>query len=377
MADGFQPIPGALGDVQTGVRVAQMEQQVQTQKQELEQKRQKFELQKSDMAFNQLNRILTLPKAAQSVAVKKYKRDMGTLGVTIDDEAIALATDPEYSDRAKEALAMVSGLPDSERSKAGIGFLSMLTGDTESLVKQLNSIGTVQQRKQEAQGKILAQQTKEQRDVLTKAQEFLEKDPIAVKNREVINQANALFRLAEDPRQRRNAFNADAARTIFAKVLDPKTGVREGEVLRIRGLNVGVTQSLADTINRFINGRELNDNQWAQITNVVSQIAQDAQDNTSTLAERRKLQLESVGLSPQDAARSLVELRQFDPVAAGLPPVTGNQMAAIQLSPQQQSLLEQISRERGPKVAEQVRKSLFKKQFAQQKRQQKVQGRGR
>lgn len=117
--------------------------------------------------------------------------------------------------------------------------------------------------------------------------------------RDQIDVVNKILDL-KDKKGYAEAFSGDAARTLFAKLTDPTTGVREGEVTRVAKLGGGIIDRVGIAVDRFLNGKELSDKQWKQIEAVARGLGKDAEKGIDTMSKGMIPALRKAGVDPAD-----------------------------------------------------------------------------
>jgi hypothetical protein len=99
---------------------------------------------------------------------------------------------------------------------------------------------------------------------------------IGQETKDRVNYLNQIISLANDPEARKNPFSGQLALNGFAKVADPRTGVRDAEYNRIAKASGTTLESFKQIWGQMVNGRPLTEVQWANL-NRVAKAVQDAE----------------------------------------------------------------------------------------------------
>lgn len=292
-----------------GVQLAQAMENAQRQREELEIKKQEHQIKVSNYLLNKLNKTALLPDKIRKVAVKNLIAESEALKMPLNPETVEVSMDPQYRTQTLQSLAALSMLPQDAKGQAMISAVAGFSGDPEHFIDNVQKFSseyarllTSRRGAQPTGTDILANTEKA---IGVAKQQFAEEF-------NVIKQVNNLNTLAADGKRRKQAFPADAAQVILAKLLDPATGVREGEVERVSGLGTGALSVVQNSLARAAKGQVLNDQQWKQILAVSNLIGQKSSERVENFKMRLTPTLAKASVDPEVAFAGIPSLEGFD-----------------------------------------------------------------
>lgn len=302
-----------------GLGIAQQIRALQQQKEAHAQAKAKFEAQKIDLLSKKLLQIGFAPKELKAPLTKAYIMQAQTLGVAVDENAVKLMTSEQWGKTTVQGLNALVGLPQDKKAEAGTQLLLSLS-DVDTAMKILPDIAAQQARAKNMQ---LDQLRTQQQLAMAGTQQAGERVKIAdavtntVRNQtataqKVIESVNDLNEIGSDPKRRKEAFASDSALVMIAKISDPQTGVREGEVQRVTGLGTGALGEIQNYARRLASGQVLNNEQWRQLLSVANLRAKRAQLYMTQVEKQRSPELAQAGIDPKNVFGTFLQYTPFD-----------------------------------------------------------------
>lgn len=275
-----------LAGFKSGLDVARGIQDIDIRKSKNEEQKKSFKLKSMDLISSRMKQALLAPKGLRKALLKKAQSESEVLGIPWDPANVELFSNDDLRNDILLSLQERNGLSEEDQLA---NFDSSVIGLGDSRKMAENFFAARELRNQNAKKAQAGQiSEKDRADLVLKFQDQLRADPKAREDATIVTQGNNIMRLASDPLARRQAFAADSAKVQFSKILDPIGVVREGEISRLTGLNVGVVRQAKDAAKKLLSGDVLNDAQWIQLAMVVDGMARAAQ-------RRQNARVESLG----------------------------------------------------------------------------------
>lgn len=303
-ADGF--IQGAAAKADLVSKAVNLEKQ----SFELGEQKKAVQLNKFNTLANDMNSIIaTKPGKLRDIRVRQMQEKARQFNIPMD-ENIGLAFDPEHTAPLSQVIGHIMGLTDDDKLKA-MDEVAPLFGDVPKFVAAAT----------EAAAKLEADRAKiKSHDKSGAADRIKLEDQVIGSIRqsantqiETINAVQRMFALGSDVKMRNNDIAKDAIRVIYAKLTDPTTGVREGEIARSAGLGADAYARTKQWMDKFVNGKgPINETQWKQILQVADGLGVESQKLIDKVRVQRSPSLIEAGLDPQNVFAQVPQHTKFD-----------------------------------------------------------------
>lgn len=347
------------GGLARGVQMAQAAAQMQDQMAQAAQRRQQLEAQKLDLVYGDLQRAMTLPKPVQKFAFDKAQKTANALGVQLSPEFLALAQDPEQQQGLKAVLGHTMGLDDDPRYKTQVEGLTYLAGNNlEKLLPLMEQVAGNKGKQNELQNRLAQQQFENTTKVQQQTQEF-----VGQGNIQSVQAANKIMSLLAPQAAAKSSYVLRGAQELFAKLLDPTTGVREQELENVSGLATDFFDRLNKFANKQINALPMTAKEVAGLQKAVDMVGSRVQtDIDKTVSNQHQFLTGTVGLAPGEASKRLA----FIPTYQGIQSASTlrariearGQALMKQYGMDQQTAAAQVQREFGNEIASYKRQQL-------------------
>lgn len=143
-----------LSGANQGAQLAMHIEQVQKQRNDLEQQKQQQFVAKTNYVTSKMRDGLLLPKGAQDSYFRLLQAQAEHLQIPYDKSAESVIRDPENRTAALAGLNHMIGLPDNEKTQAGQQFFAMLGGDVNQLTKLMLGVKEAQSKAALAQASM-------------------------------------------------------------------------------------------------------------------------------------------------------------------------------------------------------------------------------
>ncbi|MCP3873386.1 MAG: hypothetical protein GY699_09570 [Desulfobacteraceae bacterium] len=329
----------------------------------MEQQRKANTIKMMDKVTSDLLKLQGKPKKFKTASMKSIERQAQMIGVTLSDEtkAALMEDDPEFATKMYQGLHVINtGINTPEQADQAQFVLDQLGSDK---FVELASTAASGERKmdmmltklgfktREARRKESVAFSKERRRTAFNLQKEFKKD---IKESEGVvtrvNQFNTLadkIKIANKKGKKLGGPTMDFLGVIIAKLQDPETAAREGEVKRIESRNKGIVDRSIGHVKNLIDGTTLTTPQLEEMEMVVEALGKDALRDVDQVKKRYRPFMKEMGIGERQVFSGVQKVRPRAKIA--------------KFSPRVQKKIDSLQKKLGRKLTDNEQESVRKR----------------
>lgn len=291
-------------EAQTGL--VQKAYALEKQRVELEQQKQQVAIGKFQMVDQEMRSVLAMPKEFRPAAIEGLRQKATIAGIPMDPGVLKLLESDDYQSPLLSALN--HGYSETDPAKQA-EYANQFFGATGDLKTAMGALQAWQEHaaKKKSNAPSAADTLKLTNETINTVKGTTENP------RKTIEIVNNMFALGNSPESRSSAVAKDAIKVFLAKLSDPTSVAREGEVARVTGLGANALDKVEQMLDNIVTGNgKLNDKQWKLVLQTADILGKGAQQDLDAVKGQRSSELTAAGVNPESVFGSFPRLKEFN-----------------------------------------------------------------
>jgi hypothetical protein len=279
---------------------------------ELEQKKQEHEVTRFKSFAQDVDNIIASPKGKlRDLAIKRAQMNSKIRRDGASPETFELMAQDEYHIPIQEHLSKVLGLQASPEQIKAIQETAAMSADPIATSKGLMQI--MMERQMNAEKLASANAVRPDETVKLTNEVITNLKSTSGEEMAAISAVNKINSLGANPDLRNNPVARETVKVLLAKMQDPTTGVKEGELDRVSSIGAGYVTRVNQYMNKFLSGEgKLNEKQWKEILVVANAMGKKNQQLIGEKLSLRKDQLNAVKIDIPMVQNAVANFSMFD-----------------------------------------------------------------